>query len=183
MLTSGEQSLTPGKVEKLLSVIGDVYDDAFLRLAITGGLRRDDMVNVLAKDVNFKEGSVTFYQHKKRNHHTVYLPHSTMLALERLMNMNKRLGSPYLFPSKRPKKPISSRTAYNILQKYLNLAGLPSIPFHALRSTCIKMCQIRGWTPRQTGKHVDDKQSTIERHYTTPSQEERKEVAREKAIL
>lgn len=183
MTTSGEQALTLGKVEKLLAVVSDVKSDALLRLAITGGLRREDIVKVMVKDVNLASGSVTFYQHKKKNHHTVYLPESTMLSIVRLINMNKRLSSPYLFPSSKPKKPISSRTAYNILQKYLQLAGLPSIPFHALRSTCVKLCQARGWSPEQAAKHIDDTLTTIQRHYTTPSQEERQEVAKEKAII
>jgi len=183
MVTSGEKALTLSKIDQLLMVVNDVNSDALLRLALTGGLRREDIVKVLVKDVDVGAMSITFYQHKKKNHHTVFIPISTMLSIEKLLNMNRRLKSPYLFPSSDPKKHISSRTAYNILQRYLNLAGLPSIPFHALRSTCVKLCQSKGWTPEQSAKHLDDKISTIQLHYTTPSQEERREVAKDKAIL
>lgn len=182
-VTSGERSLTLAKVEKLFSVINDIRHEALLRLAVTGGLRREDIVKVMVKDLDIANSSLTFYQRKKRNHHVVYLPCSTVNALEKLINSNKRLNSSYIFPSSKPKRPISSRTAYNILQRYLQLAGLDSIPFHALRSTCIKLCQIRGWSPEQTSKHIDDTIRTIQRHYTTPSHEERKEVAIVKAIL
>jgi len=181
--TSGEKALTLANVDKLLSVVNEIKGEALLRLAITGGLRREDIVKIMVKDVDLINSGVTFYQHKKKNHHTVYLPCSTILCIEKLINSNKRLGSPYVFPASNPKNHISSRTAYNILQKYLNLAGLPSIPFHALRSTCIKLCQLRGWSPEQTSKHVDDSMRTIQLHYTTPSHEERKEVAKDKAIL
>lgn len=183
MVTSGEQALTPSKIEKLLSVVDEVKCDALLRLAISGGIRREDIVKILVKDIDIERRSVTFYQHKKKNHHTIYIPLSTVKAIEKLINVNKRMNSPYLFPSNSPKKPISSRTAYNILQKYLKLSGLNSAPFHALRSTCAKLCQSKGWSPEQTAKHLDDTLKTIQRHYTTPSQEEREEVAREKAIL
>lgn len=182
-ITSGEKALTLAKVEKLLEAVNDIKPEALLRLAITGGIRREDIVKVLVKDIDVSGSSVTFYQHKKKNHHTVFLPSSTIRTLEKLVNVNKRLNTPYLFPASDPKKHISSRTAYNVLQKYLKVAGLPSIPFHALRSTCVKLCQIRGWSPEQSAKHLDDTIKTIQRHYTTPSQEERKEVANEKAIL
>jgi len=183
VITSGEKALTIGAVEKLLDVINDIRDETLLRLAITGGLRREDIVKIFIKDIDFDNCAVTFYQHKKKNIHTVFLPDSTMLSLEKLIRVQKRLKSPYLFPSSKPKRHLSSRTAYNILQKYLKIAGLPSIPFHALRSTCVKLCQARGWSPEQSAKHIDDTLTTIQRHYTTPSEEERKETAKEKPIL
>ncbi len=183
IITSGEKALTPSNVDKLLTIVNDINHEGLLKLAICGGLRREDIVQVFVKDIDFQEASVTFYQHKKKNHHTVYLPRSVIVTLEKIIKINKRVNSPYLFPSTNPKKHISSRTAYNILQRYLKLAGLETIPFHALRSTCVKLCQSKGWTPEQSAKHLDDTITTIQKHYTTPSQDERKEVANEKAIL
>lgn len=186
MGTSGEKALTPAKVETLLNSVNDLTDEALLKLAIGGGLRREDIVKVFVKDVNIKEGSVTFYQKKKSNHHTVYLPPSVMLTLEKLINLHKerKTGNPYLFPAHGfSKKPISSRTAYNILQKHLKAAGMESIPFHALRGTCVKLCQAKGWNTAQTAKHIDDRINTVLQYYATPSESERKEAAKEKAIL
>ena len=91
--------------------------------------------------------------------------------------------SPYLFYSKDNKGHIASKTAYNILQRYLKIAGIEPVPFHALRATCIKLCERRGWTAEQTAKHTGDTVRVIQEHYLTPSVEEMKEIAQDKAIL
>lgn len=178
--TSGEKSLTRKQVKELLAVVNVLEDKALLELAISGGLRRSDIVAINSKDVDFENSCITFYEKKKSKFHTVFLPERVMNTIEMSMNAN---GSRFLFPSNREDSHISSRTAYNKLQMYLKKAKIKSIPFHALRSTCIKLCQIEGWSETKTAKHVDDTVRTIQNHYTTPSVEEMKETAREKPIL
>jgi len=73
---------------------------------------------------------------------------------------------------------VSSR-----FQKYLTAAGVESKPFHALRATCIKLCQQRGWSVEQAAKLLGDTIRVVQEHYTTPSNEELKQVAREKPII
>lgn len=179
-VTSGEKALTSEQVKKLLSVIADINHRALIKLAISGGIRRSDIVSILSNNVNEQNLSVSFHQKKKKNFHTVFVSQSVMNDLLAIMRINK---SKWLFIGRKKDTHLSSRQAYNILRKYTQKAGLPDIPFHALRATCIKICQVKGWSPMQTAKHVDDKMETIENHYLTPSIEERKETAIERAIL
>ncbi|MCG2825156.1 MAG: hypothetical protein L6265_01035 [Thermoplasmatales archaeon] len=71
----------------------------------------------------------------------------------------------------------------NRFQKYLVVAGVESKPFHALRATCIKLCQRGGWSVEQAAKLVGDTIRVVQEHYTTPSNEELKQVARERPII
>lgn len=181
MTTAGEKALRPTQVELLLSVIDELKDLSLIKLAVAGGIRREDIIKILTKDVNFKENSVTFYQKKKKHTHTVFLPKSVMNTLAMSMKIHKK--TPYLFPSKRKNKHISSKTAYNILQRYLKRADLNQRPFHALRATCYKLCQKKGWPVEQCAKHLDDTIRVAQQHYATPSPEEMKETAQSKEVL
>ena len=181
MTTTGEKALTEAKVKKLFSVVTDLKDLALFQIAIAGGLRRKDIIGIKKDNIDYKNNSITFYEHKKRRLLTVFLPLNVMNTLAMLAKSDKK--SPYLFGSGSKTGHIASKTAYNILQKYLLIAGIESIPFHALRSTCIKLCERRGWTAEQTAKHTGDTVRVIQEHYLTPSVEEMKEVAQDKAIL
>lgn len=180
--TTGELALTEDGVRKLLAVVTDLNHLGLLQLAIATGMRREDIVNVLAKDVDFDRSAVTFYEHKKRHNHTAYISQTVANTLKMMININK--GAAYLFPSNWGSKDhISSRTAYNILQEYLTKASLPQTPFHALRATCVKLCQKRGWTIEETAKHIDDSIAVTQKHYSTPSDPEMAEVMRNKPLL
>lgn len=181
-MRSGEKALTIAQVHKLLGVVTDLRHKALLELAIAGGIRRADIVKIMVRDVNPKENAVTYYEHKKKRIRTVYIQGSVMNTL--IMCIRSQKGTPYLFPSSyTPKKPISSKTAYNILQKHLKNAGLPSIPFHALRATCYKIAKVRGWSVEQAAKHIGDTVRVAQEHYGRPSDLELKEVSEEKALI
>jgi integrase len=172
---SGEHALTGKQVDLFLSVVTDVRDLALFQVALTGGLRRDDIVNLMRSGVNFVDGSLHFYEKKKKRFKTIFLPSSTMNTLQMVFRAYPREKG-RLFP-------ISSKTAYNRFQTYLDRAGISRRPFHSLRATCIKLCQSRGWQPEQTAEHVGDRVPTIQEHYLTPSVDEMRDVTREKAIL
>lgn len=180
--TSGQKALTEGQVEKLLEYITDLEELALIKLAISTGIRRKDISQIKSKDVNFETNTITFYENKKKRTKTVPLNPNLATTLKMWLGVNK---SEWLFPSRfsKNKSHMSSRTAYNILRKNTRRAGLPDIPFHALRATCVKLCQRKGWTPEQTAELLGDRISTIQKHYSTPSFEEMKEVAFNKSIL
>jgi integrase len=183
-MKSGEKALTRGEVGKLLSVMTNLRDLALIKLAIGGGIRRGDIIRIMIQDIDLKEGSVSFKEEKKDDAiHKVYLPSDVMNTLAMLICTNlKRNG--FLFTTNYGDcKHISGVTAWNILNRNLIKAGLSPIPFHALRATCVKLCQARGWTPSQTAKHINDTLRVVEAHYSVPSQDEMKETAKEKAIL
>lgn len=181
---TGEKALTKMQVEKLLASIPNLEELVLIKIAISGGLRRSDIVNILKKDVNLVQDTITFYEHKKKRTKTIDIPTSVMIDVKRWFNTCKYIGSDYLFPARlKTAKHISSRTAYNILQRNLKLAGIPSKPFHALRATCIKLCQRAGWSPEQVSKLTGDTIRVIQEHYLTPSTEEMKQVTEEKSII
>jgi integrase len=113
--------------------------------------------------------------------HTVYISQDLMNLIKMYIDINKEK---WLFPSVFANSThMSSRTAYNILQRNLKKANLPQRPFHALRATCVKMCQRARWSAEQTAEHLDDQVRTIQQHYSTPSDEEMKKIAEERKIL
>lgn len=177
---TGEKALTPDQAGALLAAVDVLLDEGLLKLAISGGLRREDIVNVKQADVHEDTGQIFYYERKKRRIYNCYLPENTMKTLSQI----KRIyHSQWMFPAKDPRRHISSKTAYNLLQKYLHKIGVENRPFHALRSTCIKLCQYRGWSIEQTAKHVGDSIRVIQEHYLTPGQEEMKQVAEQKPLL
>jgi integrase len=170
--TSGEKALTPAEYQKLLSVIPNIEHELLIRLAVAGGFRREDIVNINIADIDFNENKIKFYEHKKDIIREVYVPDSIILLIKKVLATKKK-GEKKLFS-------FSGRTAYNIFQRYCKIAGIPPRPFHALRATCIKFCQLAGWTAEQTAKHVGDRISTIQQHYTTPSSDEMRELVKTK---
>lgn len=182
---TGEKALTEEKINKLLAVISDLEHLGLIQLALAAGIRREDIVRVRVKDINFDQGFVTFGQRKKKNIHTVYLSENVLNTLKMITKINRT--SEYLFPGRSEEKHgkghISGRTAYNIFNKYLKRADLSPRPFHALRASCIKLCQKKGWSPEQTARHVDDTIKVIQEHYAVPSNEEMREAVSRKPLL
>jgi len=186
--TTGEYALTEGQVKKLLSVVGKIEDEVLLRIAIECGLRRADVVAVKQKNFDLDRQWLSFNEAKKQsNIHRVPLSQSLTKLIEQYLHIVGK--NEWLFPSSHSpkkhssKKHISSKTAWNILNKYLIKANLPQRPFHALRATCIKLCQRRGWSIEQVMKLTNDTFRTIKEHYDTPGEEEMLEVAKAKPLF
>ena len=173
---SGEKALTPKEVELFLASVTDLRDLAMFQIAISGGLRRDDIVHVMKADIDFEEKMLSFHEKKKKRIHTVYLSDKVLTTIKMVFNAYPHEKDKRLFP-------ISSKTAYNKFQEYLIRAGLEKRPFHSLRATCIKLCQAKGWSETKTASLVGDRVSTIQEHYLTPSKAEMKEMARENGVL
>ena len=178
---TGEKAITIEQVQALLSLKDiPLLEEGLLRLAINGGLRREDIVNVRQADVKEAENLVVFNEAKKRRTWQVYVSDDTMKTLSQI---KRQVPSLWMFPAANPKRHLSSKTAYNILQRNLAKIGVESRPFHALRATCIKLCQRAGWSPEQTSRHVGDTIRVIQEHYSTPSLEEMKDVVKQKPLI
>jgi len=184
--TSGQRALTQDQVQSLLMSITDLVHLGLFQLACVGGLRREDIVQIKKADLDFEKQAVTYFESKKNRTRTIYIPITVMNTLQMICNANKK--EPYLFPGNSGKKingrrHMSGRTAWNLFDGYLRKAGLEPRPFHSLRSTCIKLCQKRGWSIEQTAELVGDTIATIQEHYLTPSEEEMREAVTTKPIL
>lgn len=177
----GRKSLTEEHVKTFLFHVTNIKDLALFEIALTTGIRRGDIIKLEINNIDPETGKMSFYEAKKNRIHTVYLNDKVLNTIKMLISAFK--PKKYLFEAHDPKNPISSKTAYNLFQRYLIKAGLEKRPFHSLRATCIKLCQKRGWKPEETAELVGDSLKVIQEHYTIPSMDEMKAVTKDKAIL
>ncbi len=179
---SGEYALLETQVKKLLGVVGRIDHEVLLRIAIECGLRRGDIVAIEQANLDLDEGWITFYENKKKMIHRVPLSNSLIKLIKQYLNIIGK--NKWLFPSTHNKrKHISSKTAWNTLNRYLIEATLPQRPFHALRATCIKLCQRKGWSIEQVMKLTNDTFRTIKEHYDIPGEEEMLDVAKRNPLF
>jgi len=184
---SGQHALTVKQVKELLLSFNNIQDKALIALAISVGLRREDLVNVKKNDYDSVQGTITYYERKKKRTRTVYIPSPETIQLLN-MHIASCRKSTWLFPS--PKVTgryeaahISSRHCYDILNEHLDLSGIPRRPFHSLRATCYKLLQAAGWTQRKACEMLGDSLHVAEMHYDAPSLGEMKDIAKEKPIF
>ena len=182
---TGELALTEEEVERVLQNTKTTRDYVLIRLAVATGLRRGDIVRLSWDNINLDERSITFYEQKKRKTRTVYISEVMSQELRRWRAQNPK--ERYVFPGRSEEKygrgHVSSRQAYNILQEALKRSGLDERPFHALRATCAKLCQRRGWSVEEAAEHLGDSVRVLQEHYITPSRSEMRERAEEKRLL
>ncbi len=191
--TIGEYSLTKKELEKMFSVVDNLEDLVLLEVAVTTGIRREDIGHgmikrkrksnwikiesgIRIKDIDFSEKKLSFYESKKDRIHTVPLEESGLMNIRRLINSRGKQQSEFLIT-------YSGRTAYTKLQEYCDKAGIRRRPFHALRATCIKLRQEAGWAEAKTAKLIGDTVNVVQTYYATPSFSELAEETRTKPIL
>ena len=196
--TTGEKALTRTEYNKLISVIDKLEDEVFIKLAISCGIRREDIghgtitrkrrekgkvvetfkrtTGIKISDIDFDEKRLTFFEGKKNRNHTVPLSNDVIILIKKLINSRGKNQHEYLIT-------FSGRTAHRKLQEYCDKAGIPRRPVHSLRGSCVKFCQAMGWSPEQVAKLIDDSIAVVQQHYATPSQSEMNEVAQEKQII
>ena len=184
---SGQHALTQDQVKKLLLSFTNLQEKCLIALAISTGLRRDDLVSVKTNDYIQKDGTITYYEKKKKRTRTMYIPSDETIQLLN-MHLNTCRKSMWLFPSpnktgKTSEGHVSSRHVYDILNEHLDLIGIPRRPFHAMRATCYKLAQKRGWTPRMAAELLGDSMRVAEEHYDAPGVEEMKEEAKNKPLF
>ncbi len=173
-MKSGEHALTKAEWEKLKAVINSFEDELLIKLAITTGIRREDIVNIKISNINLIDGILTFHESKKNLDRPIPLnPDVVQLIKKYLKTIPKR---EMLFN-------FTGRTAWNKLDRLCKLAGIPPRPFHALRATCVKFCQSAKWTPSEVSKLTGDSLRVIEEHYACPSDSEMKEATILKRII
>lgn len=184
--TTGEHSLTEGQVRDLIGNCPHLERAALFSLAVATGMRRSDIVRVRREDLDLDNLRVSYREKKKGDRiRSVTVPSRTVTVLRRWLNSSTS-SSEFVFPAKYSSSKsghVSGRTAYNWFQEELERNDLDQRPFHALRSTCVKLCQSKGWTVAETAKHIGDREDTIQKHYSTPSDEEMRQVAMEKELL
>lgn len=171
----GKFSLTESELQNLYSRITLLRDLALIKLAVFTGMRREDVVAVELKDINWNTGEIRFYETKKQRNWSAYVNLDTMNTLEMYVNTLDR-HEKFLFPGRSGRSPakthLTGRAAYDMLQHWLEIAGLESRPFHALRSSCMKLLLSKGWSITQVMRQTGDTEEVIRLHYTVPTESE-----------
>ena len=161
-------SLTLEEQERLLNVTERFEDLVLFRLALTTGIRREDIVNVEVGNVDLPNRRLRFWESKKRRWWEVPLTLEVCQDIQRLLNTYPH-GRKRLFE-------MTGRTAYNRLQKYLEKAAISKeLSFHDLRRTFIKTAKKRGLSPKAVSQITGDTLATIEQSYANLDIEELKE--------
>ena len=161
-------SLTIEEQERLLSVTESFEDLTLFRLALSTGLRREDIANIEVGNIDLDNRQLRFWESKKRRWWTVPLTIECCQEINRLLNT---------FPNGRKKLfDMTGRTAYNRLQKYLEKAGIKKeLSFHDLRRSFIKTAKRKGLSPKAVSQITGDTLATIEKSYANLDMEELKE--------
>ena len=182
---TGQFALTSMQVDKLLQSFNSIQDKAMISVAISIGLRREDLVRLKYNDVKLPH--ITYYEQKKRRTRTVTVPSDEVIQTIK-MHINSMRKSEWLFPSpkttgKFKNAHVSSRHVYDVFNEHLDQIGVKRRPFHSLRATCYKLLQVAGWKERQACEMLGDSLRVAQEHYDAPSEEEMNDLAKHKQIL
>lgn len=151
-------SLTSTEQDMLLNVIDKYEDHALFTLALTTGIRREDIVSIEIGNVDLENRKITFWESKKRKFHTVPIAEIAHPHILRYVNTLKK-GQKRLFN-------ITGKTAYNRLQKYVEKAQInKKLAFHDLRRTFVKTAKRKGMSIKAIAQILDDKIDTVETWY------------------
>jgi integrase len=161
-------SLSIEEQERLLSVTESFEDLTLFKLALSTGLRREDIANVETGNIDLDNRQLRFWESKKRRWWTVPLTIECCQDIRRLINT---------YPNGRKKLfNMTGRTAYNRLQKYLDKAGIKKeLSFHDLRRSFVKTAKRKGLSPKAVSQITGDTLATIEQSYANLDIEELKE--------
>lgn len=162
---TGQLAFTQAEFNKLLQACYSSQERALLLIAGSLGIRRADMVRLLWVNVNLEKRTLTYSEMKKGNRVRTVPIGSTLTQELRIYKTGQGRGDKLIFP-------FTDRTAWNMLQKICDRAGIPRRPFHALRATCVKLKQKAGWSPAQVAELIGDSLRVVEKHYAVPSDAE-----------
>jgi integrase/recombinase XerD len=179
--TTGQKSLTEMEYQKLLSSCDNLQDRLLLMLGVSLGLRREDIVRVRISNIDLQNKWLTYLE-KKKGDKIRRVPMGDKLKQEIEVYINTTKPKDFLFPNRQIGKTqhMSGRTAYNRLKWLCEKSGVEPRPFHALRSTCIKLKQKQGWSVEQVAALIGDTVATVQSHYSTPSDDEMKNIMQDK---
>jgi integrase len=183
--TSGQKALTEEEYNKVIDVCTNYEDRLLILVAVDLGLRREDIIRLQVQNIDLEHGWVSYHEKKKGD--TIHkVPIGPKMKQEIAMYIHATKVTDYLFPAQQKSDTpyMSGRTAYNRFTALCIRAGVGvPRPFHALRATCIKLKQKQGWTIEQVAWLIHDTVSTVQAHYSTPTQDEMKKIMDNKEAI
>ena len=177
--TSGEISLTEDEYQKLIMACETVEEELLITMAVELGLRRSDISKIKIADIDLEHNRVSYFEHKKDRIRTIPMPPRLVQLVKKYMATLPKTGRRQKMLFKWGASTFGDKTAYRRLQVLKERAGIRTgepLPFHALRATCIKFKQKKGWSPEQAARLIGDTVRVVQQHYATPSDQELQEL-------
>ena len=131
-------------------------------LAISTGMRQNEILTLRWKDVDLQRGHITLHDTKNGDRRGVPL---TGHALGLLRNRDKvrRIDSPYLFPGNDRKRPAVIRKAWDTVVKK---SKLTDFHFHDLRHTAASYLAMSGASPIEIAEVLGHKTLDMVKRYS-----------------
>ncbi len=171
-----KESLTFHEVQRLIDACDTITEKALVELAVSTGIRRNDIVKIEINRIDFKENKLIFWEEKKDRLWIVALCPEVLQTLKMYIATLPR-DQRYLFR-------FSGRTAYNIVQNLISKARINKhIPFHALRRTFIRLSKRMGRDIRFVMDQTGDTARVIIEEYEGYTIDEMAEMMKEDNIL
>lgn len=137
VLHQKKESLTFEELAAILSQCDTLEDECLVKLAVTTGIRREDIVKIEVMNINLDRGTIVFWEEKKDRPWMVALEPDMVKTLRQYLNTLPN-GEKYLFS-------FTGRTAYNKFQGLCKVAGISKhLSFHALRRSFIRLSKQLG---------------------------------------
>lgn len=171
---SGEKALTYKEYSQLVQAIDNIEDELLIKMAVTTGLRREDLCSIRLSNIDLSNGTLTFHESKKNKDRTIYLSPVIVTLIKKFLNTQPKRDKLFSF---------TGRTAYRHLNHWCRIAGIAERPFHALRATCVKFCKMAGWTDPEISALTGDSIRVIQQHYEVPSVGEMQECICNKQVI
>jgi integrase len=157
------RSLSPDQVKRLLETLDGHPMRALITLALASGMRSGEIRGLQWRDMDWTTGSVTVNRSLQRidgvfravepktalSRRTLPLPDVALAALRdyRQQQVAAPVSGAYIF-TQADGQPLHPTTVWRALQRVLHYAGLPAMPFHALRHTAASLLLAQGTHPR-----------------------------------
>jgi len=183
--TSGEKALTRKEYEKLLAVIDTHEDELFLKMAITTGLRREDLSNIKIGDIQLDDKLLSFHESKKNRTRSIPLTNEVILLIIKFLKTVDKRENLFSCTGTQFYRRFNGYVDKNKkhFSGYFDKAGIANRPIHAFRATAIKFMSEAGYSDPQIMAITGDTLEVIQQHYMTPSMDELRNVVKEKLIL
>ena len=151
------RALTEAQIRLLLHAIGNIRDDALIRLGLSVGLRVSEVVSVRTSEIDSERGLINIWDEKKDRWRLVMPTQNTLSAIKKYLNALSKQPQ-YLFP-------ISTKTVERIIQRYSKEALGFVISWHSLRTTYVSRSVELEQSPAVVMANTGDSPSTILKYY------------------
>ena len=170
------QSLTFSELQLVLINCNTLREKALIELAVTTGIRREDIVRIEINRIDLQQQKLIFWEEKKDRLWMVAMPIELVHTLKMYMDTLPR-EQRFLFN-------FSGRTGYNILQRVLDRACINKhLSFHDLRRTFVRLSKRMGRDIRFVMDQTGDTARVITEEYEGYTVDELVELMNEDNIL